>query len=112
MKENLLPTLTRSTLLLLCLAACGAGSLVAAPGDSHWDRQFGLPGTTNWVYALRFNGDKLYASGLPVGAGGLTSTNTGVDIFDGTNWNGTIGELSGSLVVIYDVGFLRGDIYV
>src|SRR5439155_21161187 len=67
---------------------------------------------TNRVYALRFNGDKLYASGLPVGAGGLTATNTAVDIFDGTNWNNAFGELTGGLIVIYDIGFLRDAIYV
>ncbi len=98
-------------MVLLWLAVCGAGSLIAAPGDSHWDRQFSLPGTTNKVFALRFNGNNLYASGVAVGPGGLLATNTGVDIFDGTNWTSTIGELTGGLCVIYDVGFLRNDIY-
>jgi hypothetical protein len=102
--------LTRSGMFLLAL--CGAGSLIAGPGDSHWDRQFGLPGVTNRVYGLRFNGDKLYASGYAVGAGGLIATNTGVDIFDGTNWSNAIGELAGGSCVIYDIGFLRNDIYV
>jgi hypothetical protein len=99
-------------MFLLCLALYGAGALMAAPGDSHWDRQFGLPGTTNRVYALRFNGDKLYASGYGVGAGGLLATNTGVDMFDGTNWNTAIAELTGATCVIYDIAFLRNDIYV
>jgi hypothetical protein len=112
MKQDFLSTLTRSSIFLLCLAVCGAGSLLAAPGDSHWDRQFGLPGTTNRVYALRFNGNNLYASGYGVGAGGLLATNTGVDIFDGTNWSNALGELAGGLCVIYDVGFLRNDVYV
>src|SRR5712671_6292418 len=102
--------LTRSGMFLLAL--CGTGSLIAGPGDSHWDRQFGLPGVTNRVYGLRFNGDKLYASGYAVGAGGLIATNTGVDIFDGTNWSNAIGELAGGSCVIYDIGFLRNDIYV
>lgn len=101
-----------SCMFLVCFAVCGAGRLLAAPGDSHWDRQFGLPGTTNTVYALRFNGDKLYASGGAIGAGGLTSTNTGVDVFDGTNWSTTLGELTGGTLLIFDVGFLRDDIYV
>jgi trimeric autotransporter adhesin len=99
-------------IFLLALTLCGAGSLTAAPGDSHWDRQFGLPGTTNRVYALRFNGDKLYASGLAVANGGLVATNTGIDIFDGTNWSNALGELTGGNPVIYDIGFLRNDIYV
>ncbi len=103
---------TRSGMFLLWLAVCGAGSLFAAPGDSHWDRQFGLPGTTNRVYALRFNGNKLYASGYAVGTGGLVSTNTGVDAFDGINWSNAAGELEGGSPVVYDIGFLRNDIYV
>ncbi|HWW00117.1 MAG TPA: hypothetical protein VNZ64_10520 [Candidatus Acidoferrum sp.] len=112
MKKELHLTSTRSAMFLLCLAVCGAGSLVAAPGDSHWDRQFGLPGTTNKVFALRFNGNNLYASGYGVSTGGLLATNTGVDMFDGTNWSNALGELSGGLCVIYEVGFLRNDIYV
>ena len=111
MKKDLHLTLTRD-MFLLGLAVCGAGSLIAAPGDGHWDRQFGLPGVTNRVFALRFNGDKLYAGGYGVGTGGLLSTNTSVDIFDGTNWSNAIGELTGGTCVIYEVGFLRGDIYV
>src|SRR5438132_14380008 len=105
-------TAIRSIIFFLCLTIYGACSLIAAPGDSHWDRQFGLPGVTNRVFALRFNGDKLYASGYAVGTGGLVSTNTGVDIFDGTNWSSTIGELSGSLGYVFDVGFLGNDVYV
>src|SRR5512143_1050371 len=102
MKQILRWLLTRSKELLLCLVISNAYSLQAAAGDSHWDRQFGLPGVTNRVFALRFNGDKLYASGLPIGAGGLTGTNTGVDIFDGTNWSSTIGEVVGGLCIVYD----------
>jgi len=112
MKKDRHLKLTRSRMFLLGLAVCGAGSLIAAPGDSHWDRQFSMPGVTNRVYALRFNGDKLYASGGAIGVGGLTATNTGVDVFDGTNWSSTIGELTGGQCIIYDIGFLRNDIYV
>lgn len=84
---------------------------MAAPGDSHWDRQFGLPGVTNRVYALRFHDDKLYASGFPLAAGGLSGTNAAIHVFDGTDWNEAIGELTGGIVVIYDIGFLGDDIY-
>src|SRR5437870_9539392 len=100
-KKTFQLTLNRSAMFLLCVAVCGAGSLLAMPGDSHWDRQFGLPGTTNRVFALRFNGDKLYASGLAVALGGLVATNTGVDTFDGTNWSNAIGELTGGSAVVY-----------
>ena len=70
------------------------------------------PARPNRVFALRFNGNKLYASGYAVGTGGLLSTNTGVDVFDGTNWSNAAGELEGGNCVIYDVGFLRNDLYV
>src|SRR4029077_11212059 len=100
MNTYLRSTLTRSAVFLFGLAVCGAGSLLAATGDSHWDRQFGLPGTTNIVSALRFNGNKLYASGGAVGPGGLSATNTGVDVFDGTNWSNAAGELEGGLCII------------
>src|SRR5436853_7819168 len=109
----MLAPMQKATVLVMCLIACGAASLIAAPGDSHWDRQFGLPGTSNRVFALRFNGNNLYASGYGVGTGGLLSTNTGVDIFDGTNWVNSLGELTGGgNCVIYEVGFLRSNIYV
>jgi len=96
----------------LGLVVSSACSLVAAPGDSHWDRQFGLSGTANRVFALRFQGDQLYASGYAVGTGGLLTTNTSVEIFDGTNWSSALGEVSGGVCVVYDVGFLGNDIYV
>jgi hypothetical protein len=112
MKTTVHSLLTRSGMFLFWLTVCGAGSLLGAPGDSHWDRQFGLPGTTNRVFALRFNGNKLYASGYAVGTGGLVSTNTGVDVFDGINWSNAAGELEGGSAVVYDIGFLRNDIYV
>src|ERR1043165_4269912 len=107
MKKHLRTIFTLSKKLFLCIAVCSACSLQGASGDSHWDRQFGLSGTTNRVYALRFNGDKLYAGGVGVGTGGLLATNTGVAVFDGTNWSSAIGEVFGSsLCVVYDVGFL------
>jgi len=112
MKKNLFLTWGHSGVLCFCFLVCSAGSLLALPGDSHWDRQFGLPGTTNRVFAFRFHGDNLYTSGYAVGTGGLLSTNTGVDMFDGTNWITALGELTGGTTVIYDIGFFRNDIYV
>jgi hypothetical protein len=112
MKKYLRSISIRSSLIIAGLIFCCATSLLAAPGDSHWDRQFGLPGVTNIVSALRFNGGKLYASGGAIGAGGLSATNTGVDVFDGTNWSNAFGELEGGLCVIFDIGFLGNDIYV
>ena len=54
MKKKIHLNLARLGMVLVCLVICGGNSLTAAPGDSHWDRQFGLPGTTNRAYALLF----------------------------------------------------------
>lgn len=112
MKRTFRCIFTVSKTLFLGLFISSPCSLHAAPGDSHWDRQFGLPGSLNRVNALRFNGDNLYASGYALTTGGQIATNTGVDIFDGTNWSSRIGDVSGGLCVVYDVGFLGNDVYV
>src|SRR6267142_1307640 len=109
--------LCASQIVLLAILACGILMVTiaasAVPGDGHWDRQFGLPGVTNRVYALRFNGSSLYASGFPVSSGGPSGTNTAVDIFDGVNWSSSIGEFSGNPpLIIEDFAFIGSDIYV
>ena len=73
MKKDFCLRLGLTGLFFMFLGVCNERSLIGASGDSHWDRQFGLPGVTNRVYALRFNGDKLYASGTAVGVGGQFS---------------------------------------
>ena len=83
---------------------------LAVPGDGHWDRQFGLPGTASRNYALRFNGNSLYTAGYSI-TGGFIATNTVVNIFDGTNWS-TIGDLTGGTDLIEDFAFLGTDVYV
>jgi hypothetical protein len=65
----------------------------ASPGDGHWDRQFGTPGTTSRNLALRFNGNSLYTGGYSVAAGQV-ATNTVVNVFDGTYWT-SLGEITG-----------------
>lgn len=57
---------------LLCVVGCNVPLLEAAPGDSHWDRQFGVPGVPHYVFALRFNGNNLYAGGYSI-VGGIYS---------------------------------------
>lgn len=66
----------------------------AAPGDGHWDRQFGMPGTTTRNYALRVHGGRIYTAGVSISSS-LVATNTHINVFDGTNWTG-IGEITGS----------------
>ena len=53
-----------------------------ALGDSHWDRQFAMPGTETWNYALRFDGDVLYTGGIGLDYGAVATTSV-VNVFDG-----------------------------
>jgi trimeric autotransporter adhesin len=80
------------------------------PGDGHWDRQFGMPGTSTRNFALRWNNNKLYTGGYSL-SGGQTATNTVVWVFDGANWS-TLGDITGGTTVLYDFGFLGNDVYV
>jgi hypothetical protein len=82
----------------------------AAPGDGHWDRQFGTPGTASRNFALRFNQNSLYTGGASLAAGQI-ATNTVVNVFDGTKWS-SLGEITGGLTVLYDFAFLGNDLYV
>jgi trimeric autotransporter adhesin len=111
---NVIRVLFVSRALPRVCAAVLAGLLgfpaVAAPGDGHWDRQFGMAGTGTRNYALRFNGNLLYTAGYSLVSGQL-ATNTVVNIFDGTNWR-SIGEITGGTLVIYDFAFLGPDVYV
>ena len=86
---------------------------VVVPGDGHWDRQFGMPGTASRNLALRFNGNSLYTAGYSLDLG-LTATNTVVNVFDGTNWS-TIGGITGSLYIVsrgYALAASGNDLFV
>src|SRR3974390_1909894 len=80
------------------------------PGDGHWDRQFNMPGTGTRDYAIRFNGNLLYAAGYSLSTNGVLGGSTIVNVFDGTNWT-TIGGISGGSGLIEDMGFLGGNLY-
>src|SRR5258708_27092738 len=111
MKISMLLGFIRAS-LLAALIGCGLASAnraAAAPGDEHWDPQFGWPGVTNWVFGLAFNGTRLYAGGIYAPPGGVT--NNHVDVWDGTNWS-VIDGLSGVLIVVYDFACMGNDIYV
>src|SRR2546427_1398107 len=82
----------------------------AAPGDGHWDRQFGTPGTASRNFALRFNQNSLYTGGYSLAAGQI-ATSTVVNVFDGSKWT-SLGEITGGLTVLYDFAFLGTDLYV
>src|SRR5689334_11324442 len=90
--------------LMISLTAQIAAS---APGDEHWDRQFGWPGTTNIPLALRSHENRLYTGGLNTGG----TTNASIDVWDGTRWS-RLGRVHGSPVTIYDFEFLGNDVYV
>lgn len=85
-----------------------ATSLIAAPGDEHWDPQFGWPGTTNGVFALAVEGGRVYASGY-YGTPALAETNF-VEVWDGTDWSYIPGLEA--TTTIYDFAFLGGELYV
>jgi trimeric autotransporter adhesin len=96
----------------LALVSAFTFSGSAAPGDGHWDRQFAMPGPSTRSIAIRFNGNTLYTGGYSLDSGQLSS-NTVVNVHDGTNWS-AIDGISGSAgtTIIYDFGFLGTDLYV
>ncbi|HXT42462.1 MAG TPA: hypothetical protein VN887_20815 [Candidatus Angelobacter sp.] len=99
-----------SAVLVAVLFGIAVAPAIAAPGDGHWDRQFGMAGTGTRNFALRFNGNSLYTGGYSLLSGQL-ATNTTVNIFDGTNWS-TLGEITAGTLVIYDFAFLGSNVYV
>jgi hypothetical protein len=76
-----------------------------APGDEHWSPQFGIPGTTNTVYAMALKHGRLYTSGQSV------STNCTLTLWDGRQWS-TLGNFSGNLVQVLDMAFVGETLYV
>jgi hypothetical protein len=95
---------------ILALLAASTLPVVAAPGDSHWDRQFAMPGTATRNYAMKFNGNLLYTSGYSINAGQI-DTNTFINVFDGTNWS-ILGQINGGTVLVEDFAFVGGNVYV
>lgn len=82
----------------------------AAPGDSHWDPLFGMPGTATRNFALRFNGNRLYTSGYSV-LSGLVDTNSFIYVHDGTNWS-ILDQINGGTVQPMDFEFVGTNLYV
>lgn len=107
MKNHIVGRLLSSLLPCLYLLA-GSTALSAAPGDEHWDVQFGWPGTTNAVHALTVEGGKVYASGF-YSTPAIAETNF-VEVWDGTRWSYIPGLEA--TTVIYDVAFFGGEMYV
>ena len=83
------PTLRNHFILAMSLALIFFMSLLAAlaasaPGDEHWDPQFGPAGANNNLYAVSVSGNKVYVGGYLTAAGN-TRANF-VAGYSGTNW--------------------------
>ena len=66
------PTLRNHFILAMSLALIFFMSLLAAlaasaPGDEHWDPQFGPAGANNNLYAVSVSGNKVYVGGYLTG---------------------------------------------
>jgi trimeric autotransporter adhesin len=86
---------------------CSSTSVCAAPGDEHWSREFGWPGSLENVNAIRLHGGKLY-----YGGGISGGTNATLNVFDG-NQVTRLGLFSGSFgTTIYDLMFVGTTLYV
>lgn len=98
----ILPILSGAWLALFASAT----PLAAAPGDEHWDTQFGWPGSLENISAIRLHDGKLYYGGSPA-----SGTNATLSVFDGTQVT-RLGLFSGSGVTIYDLIFVGSTLYV
>ena len=96
------------------LAMFGFGLLIslfpftsaAAPGDEHWDNQFGWPGPSENIDAIITHNGRLYVSGS-----GASNTNTTVQVWDGAQWS-TIGQFYGPLgTFVADLAFVGDTLY-
>lgn len=79
---------------------------VAAPGDEHWDAQFGWPGPGGDNYAVTTHNGRIYVSGL-----GATGTNVSLEVWDGTQWL-AMGQFYGSgETAIFSLAFVGNTLY-
>ena len=75
-------------------------SWAAAPGDQHWDSQFGPAGANGLLYSVTSAGGKIYVGGILSAAG--NSRANFIAGYDGTNWfplnNGVSGDINSTFV--------------
>lgn len=89
----------------IILVACFRAS--AAPGDEHWDVQFGWPGPGGNVASIAIGNRQLF-----VGTTGTGLTNSVLKLWDGWQWSSfaqVYGPSSGT--TIYDLAFFNGSLY-
>lgn len=79
----------------------------AAPGDEHWDVQFGWPGPGGNTASIVANNGRLF-----VGTTGSGLTNAVLHLWDGLQWS-SLAQFYGSSsgTIIYDLAFLGGALY-
>ena len=97
----------RSTLRAGCTAVLfliSAICVIAAPGDEHWDNQFGWPGTLNSITSIATHNNRLYLGGFS------SSSNATVTVWDGARWS-SMGGFTGNSVQIWDLAFVGDVLY-
>src|ERR1051325_486837 len=107
-EETFTQTLMQSVRSALCVVVLFAALIptAAAPGDEHWSPQFGWPGTTENVNAIRLHQGKLYFAGGTTGG-----TNAGINVWDGNQFV-RFGDFRGpSGTTIYDLLFVGNTLY-
>jgi hypothetical protein len=101
------------TLFTACVLCCFSAAAQSAPGDEHWDYQFGLPGANGAVLAIAAQGNGTYIGGtLITTVGNILATN--IAEWNGTAWaavgggaNNTVTAMASDGVNIYAGGFQR-----
>jgi hypothetical protein len=90
------------------------GSLAAlglpAPGDQHWDSQFGPSGVNGLLYSVTSVGGKVYVGGAFSGAG--NSRANFIAGYDGTNWFALNNGVNGSMNATFVFGLAHDGQYV
>ncbi len=77
----------------------------AAPGDEHWDPQFGVAGPAGNNYAVTMHNGRIYASGV------ASATNVALMVWDGAQWTAQC-QFYGTLqAAVYDLAFVNDTLY-
>ena len=78
----------------------------AAPGDEHWDVQFGWPGPGGNNYAVTTHNGWIYVSGL-----GSTSSNVALEVWNGTQWSAMSQFYGSGETVVFSLAFVGNTLY-
>ncbi|MEO5801908.1 MAG: hypothetical protein ABIR24_00135 [Verrucomicrobiota bacterium] len=98
-----------SAFILLAGVLFSPNALRAAPGDEHWDPQFGWPGVTDPAYGIAEYNGQLYVGGSSITG---TASNTTLNAWNGSNWS-SFASISGrSGTIVYDLASTGSALYV